>query len=238
MLKMVKSLVAVALCAVISCGFMAGCDNKQGGEINEDGLTYKNFEEPKVGEDVIKITVKGYDDPIIIKLFPDVAPKACENFFGLAERGYYDGVIFHRIIEDFMVQGGDPEGTGFGGESLWGEGIPQENSDKLRHFAGTISYATTTVNPTNKSQFFIVTGKKSTEQDFALYEQNNKIFPKDVQEKYIEVGGAPFLDGDYTAFGQVIEGLDVVMEISRVDTVKDRPKTDVVMEKVEVIKYE
>ena len=92
---------------------------------------------------------------LTVKLFDDVAPKTVKNFVELAETGYYDGVIFHRIIRDFMIQGGDPTGTGMGGASIYGEKFEDEFSDKAFNIRGALSMANAGPN-TNGSQFFIV----------------------------------------------------------------------------------
>ncbi|MBQ8670193.1 MAG: peptidylprolyl isomerase, partial [Oscillospiraceae bacterium] len=92
---------------------------------------------------------------ITVVLYPEQAPKTVENFLGLAEKGYYDGVTFHRVINDFMIQGGDPTATGSGGESLWGKDFEDEFSDQLHNFRGALSMANAGPG-TNGSQFFIV----------------------------------------------------------------------------------
>lgn len=138
---------------------------------------------------------------ITIELFPQSAPKAVENFIGLAKQGYYDGIIFHRVIRDFMIQGGDPTGTGRGGKSLWFRPFEDEFDRNLTHKRGVISMANAGRN-TNGSQFFIVT----TED-------------------------ASFLDGKHSIFGQVIEGMDVVDEIERLPVDgNDRPKMEAKIE--------
>ena len=114
-----------------------------------------NFEAVKAGD--VVATMKTTMGQIKIKLFPSVAPKAVENFVTHAKEGYYNGVTFHRVIEEFMIQGGDPLGNGTGGESIWGKGFAQEINDSLRHFSGALSYATA-ADKLNGSQFFIVTG--------------------------------------------------------------------------------
>jgi len=102
-----------------------------------------------------KATIKTNHGEILIQLFPEQAPKTVENFVGLAKKGYYDGVIFHRVINDFMIQGGDPTGTGMGGESIWGAPFEDEFSNELFNIRGALSMAN--AGPaTNGSQFFIV----------------------------------------------------------------------------------
>ncbi len=145
---------------------------------------------------------------IRFELLEDAAPKTTENFRLLAERGYYDGVIFHRVIRGFMIQGGDPTGTGRGGESAWGgrfddETDPAKDVYRKGYTPGTVAMANAGPN-TNGSQFFIMHHEHP-------------------------------LPPNYTIFGKVIEGQDVVDAIAAVETgAMDRPKEDVVMKKVTV----
>lgn len=134
-----------------------------------------------------------------IKLFPAEAPKTVENFVTHAKNGYYDGLIFHRVIKDFMIQGGDPTGTGRGGQSIWGRAFEDEFSDNLRNLCGTLSMANAGRN-TNGSQFFIVQADE----------------------------GTPWLDFRHTVFGQVYEGMDVVNQIACVRVgAGDKPVEDI-----------
>lgn len=103
---------------------------------------------------------------IKIKLFPEQAPKTVENFLGHAKSGYYNGIIFHRVIQDFMIQGGDPTGTGMGGESIWGDSFEDEFSNELFNLRGALSMANAGPN-TNGSQFFIVQMKHLPSDIFA-----------------------------------------------------------------------
>ena len=136
-----------------------------------------------------------------VELFDDDAPKTVENFVALARKGFYDGVIFHRVIPDFMIQGGDPTGTGTGGP-----GYTFEDETNDHHVArGALAMANAGPN-TNGSQFFIVTAQ-----------------------------ACPWLDGKHTVFGRVTGGMDVVDTISALDTDgRDRPREDVVIERVEL----
>jgi peptidyl-prolyl cis-trans isomerase-like 1 len=141
---------------------------------------------------------------IEIELYASQTPKTAANFVGLAEKGYYNGVIFHRVISNFMIQGGDPTGTGRGGESIYGKKFEDEIVPSLKHTAaGTLSMANAGPN-TNGSQFFIT------------------------------LAATPWLDGKHTVFGKVVKGMDVVTAIGKVETSKpgDRPLKDVVMKKV------
>ena len=140
---------------------------------------------------------------IEIELFADQTPKTVENFVGLAEKGYYNGIIFHRVIKDFMLQAGDPTGTGRGGASFWGGKFEDEFVSDLKHDTpGMLSMANAGPN-TNGSQFFIT------------------LVP------------TPWLDGKHTVFGKVINGMDVVYAIGEVKTAAgDKPVDEVVMEEV------
>jgi len=141
---------------------------------------------------------------IELSLFRAEAPKAVANFEGLAKKGYYNGVTFHRIIDKFMIQGGDPLGTGSGGESIYGKDFEDEISPKLKFDrAGILAMANRGPN-TNGSQFFIT------------------------------LAATPFLNGNYTIFGEVISGQEVVNAIGKVQTTKpgDKPVKPVVMNKV------
>jgi peptidyl-prolyl cis-trans isomerase-like 1 len=145
---------------------------------------------------------------IEFELFEKATPKTAANFIGLAEKEYYDGLVFHRVIDKFMIQGGDPTGTGRGGQSLYGGPFEDEIVDTLRHTAaGILSMANAGPN-TNGSQFFIT------------------LVP------------TPWLDGRHTIFGQVVKGMDVVQAIGKVKTKKpgDRPVEDVVLKSVRVVR--
>ncbi len=120
---------------------------------------------------------------IEIKLMPEVAPKACENFVKLAEKKYYDGLIFHRVIKGFMIQGGDPTGTGTGGESIWGKPFEDEVSPNVQFDSSGLLAMANAGPGTNGSQFFITTAK------------------------------TPWLNGRHTLFGKVTAGVDVVQKI-------------------------
>lgn len=155
---------------------------------------------------VVTITMKG-GDVIKAELYPEIAPNTVNNFISLINHNFYDGVIFHRVIKGFMLQGGDPEGTGMGGPgySIKGEFSQNGFKNDLLHTEGVLSMARTQIPDSAGSQFFIMHKK------------------------------APHLDGAYAAFGKVIEGMDVVNKIAEAETDwKDRPVEDQVMEKVTV----
>lgn len=179
-------------------------------------------------------TIKTNLGEIKIQLFEKQAPKTVNNFVQLAEKGYYDGVIFHRVIPDFMIQGGDPTGTGRGGKSIYGKAFEDEFSDQLFNFTGALSMANAGPN-TNGSQFFIVSNEHVPAN---MIEQMKVVgYPQEIIDHYVKVGGTPWLDHRHTVFGQVITGMDVVKKISQAkrDSM-DKPKKDIVIEKVTIDK--
>ena len=167
-----------------------------------------------------------------LELFLEVAPKTVENFVTHAKNGYYNGVIFHRVIEDFMIQGGDPTGTGMGGESIYGRTFEDEFSREAFNLYGTLSMANAGPN-TNGSQFFIVTAKQVPAQ--MLKQLKDGGWPEEIVEEYAKVGGTPWLDHRHTVFGRVVEGMDVVLKIEGVErNAQGRPLEDVVIESMDV----
>ena len=141
------------------------------------------------------------------ELYPEIAPNTVNNFISLVKKGFYDGVIFHRVINGFMIQGGDPDGTGMGGPGYEIKGEFSQNGFKndLKHSEGVLSMARTMIPDSAGSQFFI------------MHED------------------APHLDGQYAAFGKVVEGMDVVDEIASVKTdYNDKPLEPQVMKKVTI----
>lgn len=162
----------------------------------------------KVSEDEYLVELVTTEGNIKIKLFPKQAPKAVENFVKHAKDGYYKDTPFHRVIEDFMIQGGDPKGDGTGGESIWKDGFKTEVSNQLYNIRGALSMARGESRSSNGSQFFIVTNKEDQSDGLAI-----QYYPEKIIEQY-KKGGAPKLDGEYTVFGQVIEGMDTVDKIA------------------------
>lgn len=186
---------------------------------------------PSKGEKIAVMKTNMGD--IKIRLFPEVAPKAVENFIGHAENGYYDGLIFHRVIKDFMIQGGDPTGTGRGGESIYGHSFEDEFDLSARNYRGALSMANAGPN-TNGSQFFIVQAKNVDEGLISqMLELEDRGFPAEVTENYKKIGGTPWLDFKHTVFGQVFEGMDVVDAIAAAKVgFQDKPVDDVIIEKI------
>lgn len=170
---------------------------------------------------------------VTVALFPELAPKTVENFTTLAQQGYYDGVTFHRVIPDFMIQGGDPTGNGSGGESIWGHPFADEFSDQLFNLRGALSMANAGPN-TNGSQFFIVTN--SNVDEGMLAQLADLGYPDEIIAAYRQ-GGTPWLDQRHTVFGQVVAGLGVVDDISQTETRADRPIVPVVIDHVVVSQH-
>ena len=169
---------------------------------------------------------------IDIALFPEHAPKTVENFLTHAKEGYYDGVIFHRVIPDFMIQGGDPTGTGRGGESIWGITFEDEFSKELFNVKGALSMANAGPG-TNGSQFFIVTAPFVPAN--ILSQMEGAGYPEEIIASYAEHGGTPWLDFKHTVFGQVTDGMEVAEKIQNVDRdFADKPIEPVVIEKITI----
>ena len=180
-----------------------------------------------------KATIHTNKGDITIQLFPELAPKTVQNFVELAKKGFYDGVIFHRVIPDFMIQGGDPTGTGMGGESIYGEKFEDEFTPELFNLRGALSMANAGPN-TNGSQFFIVQNQNLPYPKSALIDGG---WPEEVAEVYTQ-GGTPHLDGRHTVFGQLVDekSFEVLDKIAAVRVgMQDRPVDDVIIENIEII---
>lgn len=185
----------------------------------------KQRRNPEKGD--ILATIKTTMGDIKVILFPDAAPKAVENFTTHAKNGYYNGIIFHRVIPDFMIQGGDPLGRGTGGESIWGRSFEDEFSPEYHNLRGALSMANAGPN-TNGSQFFIVQADSVDGRFIPQMERLPEMFTPDSVKDYKEVGGTPWLDFRHTVFGQTVEGMDVVDAIAAVERdSSDKPLEDV-----------
>ena len=216
-------------------------------------ISQPQLEAPVAG-DMIAIMRTNHGD-IGIRLFPEYAPRTVENFATHSENGFYDGLIFHRVIYNFMIQGGDPVGNGTGGESIWGDEFEDEFTPHLRHLHGALAMANRGPN-TNGSQFYIVTNSQVAPgiadsltdviqtQDEVVQGPDgglipiSQVFPAAMAEAILEQGGVPDLDFRHTVFGQVFSGIDVAIAISQVATGPgDRPMDDVVIESIEITQY-
>ncbi len=199
-MKRIVSLL-LALCAALCTLCCLGCTNNE----NETEETVSSGE---AGETIMVQIEMDNGGIIKLELYPDVAPITVENFVSLVKDGFYDGLTFHRVIKNFMIQGGDPTGTGMGDsdKTIKGEFSSNGVENTLSHTRGTISMARSQKKDSASSQFFICHAD------------------------------ATYLDGDYAAFGKVVEGMDVVDEIAGVKTnYNDKPLTAVVMKSVTLI---
>lgn len=223
-----RKMIALFLSLVIMTTMLTGCKKVD------------QFSTPKKGETVAEIVVRDYGS-IYVKFFEDRAPKAVENFVTHAKEGYYDGVTFHRIIEDFMIQGGDPTGTGTGGESIWGEPFKDEFTSELQPYRGALCMANSGPD-TNGSQFFIVQSAQTyNEEVLKQIETKYQIsFNSKAKKLYNEVGGTPWLYKLHTVFGQVYEGYEVLDDIAKVEKTNAEtgvPAVEVIIDTVKVVEY-
>lgn len=200
-----KGLVGV-LILVMAVALLAACGNEKSSDDSDNQASNGDYASQVTENPIVTITMEN-DEKIIVELEPKVAPNTVANFISLVEDGFYDGLIFHRVIPDFMVQGGDPDGTGMGGPdySIKGEFSSNGFENTLAHERGVLSMARSNDPDSAGSQFFIM------------------------------VAEATHLDGDYAAFGKVIEGMDVVDKVVAVERDgSDKPLEEQKMKTVEV----
>lgn len=203
------------------------------------------LELPKSGEEIAIMSTNMGE--IKMRFFEDAAPKAVENFKKHSQDGYYNGLKFHRVIDDFMIQGGDPKGNGTGGSSIWDSPFKDEFSDKLFNIRGSVAMANSGKD-TNGSQFFINQAKPSSLNWDALQNTVTGIdFSKvtdEIKKLYSENGGNIHLDGalnkfqkGHTVFAQVFEGMDVVDKIAKVKVKNSVPVEDVIINKIDIVNF-
>ena len=218
--------------------------NKNTTQADEGVATYDSFDYktsvekqmklPEEGEQIAIMHVKDYGD-IHMKFFPNVAPKAVENFVKHSQAGYYNGLTFHRVINEFMIQGGDPKGDGTGGESIWGDGFGTELDYSLVPYRGSLCMAMSSLPNSIGSQFFITQANYSESMENTLRTYK---YPEGLLEQYKTYGGYLSLYMQYTVFGQVYQGMDVVDEIAKVNTdSNDKPESDVIISSIEITTY-
>ncbi len=196
-----KKIIALTLFVIMLFSFCS-CSNDNNSDVNENESEFEYLTDNPVA----KIVIKDYGT-ITVELRYDKAPNTVKNFISLANSGFYDGLIFHRVIENFMIQGGDPKGTGTGdpGYSIKGEFLNNGSSNDLTHTRGAIAMARSKAYDSAGSQFFICQTECS------------------------------WLDGDYAVFGYVTDGIEIVDEIAKVSTnSNDKPYDDVVIETITV----
>ena len=138
-----------------------------------------------------------------------------------------------------VIQTGDPKGDGTGGEDLWKDGgFEQTIVTELKNFTGAVGYAVNDTDQLNGSQFYIVTGQEMTADYFDLLSEYGRNYSGKTEEVYYQYGGQPYFDGGYEVFGQVFDGMDVCLQIQNAETVKEKPKKSIVIEKAEIVPYD
>ena len=245
--------------------FSMGCSKDNSTSNVEAKNVGYQLEMPQVGEEIaVMETNMG---TMKLRFFPEVAPKAVENFKVHSKDGYYNGLTFHRVINEFMIQGGDPNGNGTGGKSIWGKPFEDEFSDKVLNIRGSVAMANSGKN-TNGSQFFInqadadsFMGWDHYEKVYSIYKSDPKTFESrygyggtvdmskvtdEIKKLYEDNGGNINLDGalntaskGHTVFAQVFDGMDVVDKIAhvKVDS-NDKPLEDVIINNITIVNYE
>jgi peptidyl-prolyl cis-trans isomerase B (cyclophilin B) len=268
--KLLKLSVIASLCAlsIVGCGkketnnvednnssvTVAPTEEVQREEpsLSKEAKKLTQFAELEKGDLIAEIVVKDFGT-MKLKLFPEQAPKAVENFVTHAKDGYYNNLTFHRILEEFMIQGGDPEGTGAGGESIWGAPFEDEFSDDLYPFRGALCMANSGSN-TNGSQFFVVQADEGEVKhlsdlilekyklsliDYVQQAYSTKITQEEL-DSFLTYGGTPWLTKHHTVFGQLVEGFDVLDAIAATELADPSgvPITPVVIESVQITEYQ
>lgn len=257
--KLLLTFSAVTL-AAIATGCTAGTDSAKNNDQTQNTTTttekvdVNKLNLPqlsnKVADNEVSADIKTSLGTISVKLFPDIAPKAVENFMTHAREGYYDEVKFHRVMKDFMIQSGDPRGDGTGGESIWDSPFVPEISNQLYHINGALAMARSgnVTDATQGSQFYIVQNDKDATKQIdevaktaEAADQTPIDYPDKIKEAYKD-GGVPFLDSQYSVFGQVIKGMDVVQKIADLDVEagasgeKSSPTKDFRIESIKITK--
>lgn len=211
-LKRIAAALGAAALSVLAGFSLCGCTDDSTGQpaaalptitANVDVL---QFREPAADALVAVFTTSQGEFSAV--LYPEAAPQAVQNFVTLARQGAYDGLDFHRILEDFIIQTGDTDGNG--GQSIWGTGFAAECSDLVHHYTGALSMAGIQA---NHSQFFVVNCPQDSVVQTLSDQMRTDGWNEDVIAAYTQVGGAPYLDNIHTVFGQVFYGMDTVRAI-------------------------
>ncbi len=220
-----KKIFSLLLSLVLLISFVGCSEEKTYQTTLETTSSAMQLSQPSSGDMIAEIVTS--EGTIKIRLFEEQAPLAVENFTSLIEDGYYNNVTFHRVLKDFIIQSGDPTGTGAGGESVFGVDFEDEFSELMHHYTGALSMANSGQD-TNGSQFFIVATPTNSLTSSQKTDMENNGYSDEVITAYEEIGGVPYLDYVHTVFGQVYEGIDVVYKIA--DTEVDnnsKPEEDI-----------
>ena len=220
---MTKRTLWIFFAAAALCVLMGGCETAKPSGTNPgerpkpEGISEAQLAAPAEGALIATVSTTKGDFSLV--LFPEQAPMAVENFVGLAQQGYYNGLPFHRVIEGFLIQTGDAEGTGSSGDTIWsGNAYPNEISDRLHHYAGAVAMAHAQGDAAgNRSQFYIVQSAPDSVDSALAKKLEEAGVREEVVAAYRAVGGAPYLDNLNTVFGQVYAGMEVVDAIASVE---------------------
>ena len=229
--RALKKLLCAALAASLGLA-CAACAQESGGlfaSSRPDSVESAELQFQTPAADAPAAVIRTSLGSITVVLYPQYAPLAVENFTGLAQQGYYDGLVFHRVEHDFVIQTGDATGTGASGATVWdNEPFPNEVTGLLRHDAGALATANADASQGNLSQFYIVSAPAGSVDADAADTLLSAGLSEDAANTYRQAGGAPYLDGLDTVFGQVVDGMDVVDAINAVETDENsRPLEDV-----------
>lgn len=218
--------------------------------LSEQAQSEYQFRQPVKGDTCAEFVISGYGS-IFVRLFPSEAPKAVKNFTSLAEEGYYDNMKIDRVIADYLVQSGSPDGSS--GKSIYGGGFENEISKELIPARGALCMANFGEDGTNTSQFFFVQTKSEVVRSLAeplenryhmsLREYFNEAYQTELSEeelkRYETYGGAPWLSGHHTVFGQIYDGFSVLDQLSEAKvTSKLKPNPSITIETVRIFSYE
>ena len=239
---MKRNFLRTVLCVMLCTGLLAGCGGSNGVKIKK---------RPEVQSEQLQVQQPADNAPVAVfttsegqfraVLYPDEAPLAVYNFTQLAKEGVYDGLTFHRVIPDFIIQSGDPTGSGTGGTTCWnGVMFPVELSYKLHHYSGALAMAHTGSDTnTNASQFYVVQTPANSLTSELEQQMKDAKLTEAVIKTYKNAGGAPYLDNLNTVFGQVYSGMETVDTIAAVANpgAKDRPANEITLFSVKITTY-
>lgn len=230
---MLKKALSMVLTVCI-CFCLVSCGKKEDSSNGEKTVSpIRQLNSPAEGDTVVTIvTDKGTIKAVI---YDDLVPNTAQNFIALAESGYYDGMVIHKVIKDFVMQFGDKTLKGDGGDSFSGKGVTPEYRDDLHSYKGSLGMVVYG-DGLQYSQFFIVAGGAVSDEYVAAMQKAG--YSQDVIDTFVKLGGQPGFDYVYTVFGQVFEGMDIVEQITSQETDKyNRPKKDITVSTVTISTY-